>query len=124
MKFRNCKIQNKTRNTLVAGKTAVADTFFRRLKGLLGESSLPEGAALVIKPCSAIHTFGMRFAIDVIFLDRNNRVVKTCAAVKPNKVFIGSRNAAVAIELPVGSIERAGVSVGDRLSVEGGDHVP
>ncbi len=73
------KIINKTKNTILAEEAYIADTVFSRVKGLLGKQSLDEGSALIIKPCNSIHTFFMRFPIDVFFVDRNNKIVKiTC----------------------------------------------
>ena len=70
------KILNLTRNAILAEKAIIADSFFRRLQGLLGQDSLASGAGLILKPCDSIHTFFMRFPIDAAFVDKNNRVTR------------------------------------------------
>ena len=87
-----------------------------RTKGLLGRDSLAEGSALVIAPCSAIHTFAMRFPIDVIFAHRDGRVLKLKRAMPAARISVALRAFAV-VEMPAGSLERARVRVGDRLVV-------
>jgi uncharacterized membrane protein (UPF0127 family) len=87
-----------------------------RKRGLLGRTSLDPAEALVIAPCSAIHTFSMKFPIDVIFVARDGRVVKTRAAI-PRGRMSAAIGAFAVIEMAVGEIDRAGVRVGDRLVV-------
>jgi len=70
------KILNLTRNITLTENTIIADSFFSRLQGLLGKDGLARGEGLILKPCDSIHTFFMRFAIDVVFVDRNNRVIR------------------------------------------------
>jgi uncharacterized membrane protein (UPF0127 family) len=87
-----------------------------RKKGLLGRDSLPEGSALIIAPCQAIHTFSMRFAIDVLFVAKDGRVLKVRQAVPARRIAVSLRAFAV-VELPAGAIERSGTQAGDRLQV-------
>ena len=87
-----------------------------RRKGLLGRTGLPEGAALVIAPCSAVHTFAMRFPIDVIFVRRNGQIVKLRRAMPPARMSAAIGAFAV-VEMSAGSIERTNVKVGDHLFV-------
>jgi uncharacterized membrane protein (UPF0127 family) len=87
-----------------------------RRRGLLGRDGLPEGAALVIAPSSTVHTFFMRFAIDLVFARRDGRVVKVRPRVGPWRIS-GARGAFAVIELPAGAAARAEVRVGDRLVV-------
>ena len=61
----------------------IADTFYKRMKGLLGKSGLKTGEALWIKPCMSVHTFFMKFPIDVIFLNKKNHVIATIKNLKP-----------------------------------------
>src|SRR3989338_5126053 len=77
------RIINKTKNTVIAPKAQLADTAFSRLKGLLGRDGLCPGEALIITQCRSIHMFFMRFAIDVVFVDKKNRVVGTVKRIKP-----------------------------------------
>jgi uncharacterized protein len=87
-----------------------------RRRGLLGRDGLADGAAVVIAPCTAVHTFFMRFPIDVIFAARDGRVVKVVARVRPWRVAVALGGFA-AIELPAGTADRRDVRPGDVLRV-------
>lgn len=87
-----------------------------RRKGLLGRDSFAEGSAMVIAPTNAIHTFWMRFAIDVLFVRRNGVVVKVRRSVPPWRAIVGFWAYAV-IELPAGTLGPDDVRVGDVLAV-------
>ena len=96
----------------------MAQTRVERKRGLLGRSGLAEGAALVIVPCCAIHTFGMHFAIDAVFVDAHGRVKKIVRDLPPWRMAASLSSRAV-IEMAAGSLLPAGVlNVGDRLYVE------
>ena len=69
-------------------KARVACTFAQRARGLIGTRELPPGEGLLIERCNAIHTFFMSFAIDAVFLDRKNRVVKTVRGISPWRPFV------------------------------------
>jgi len=87
-----------------------------RRRGLLGRSGMAEGSAIIIAPCSAVHTFFMRFSIDVVFAARDGRVLKARRGVSPWRVA-AAWWAFAAIELPTGTIERTGTRHGDRLQI-------
>jgi uncharacterized membrane protein (UPF0127 family) len=106
---------NVTRQTTLAERITLADTFVSRLAGLMGRSQLPNGEGLVISPCSSVHTFFMRFAIDVIFIDREYRVIRTIPAMRPFRFSPYVRSARQVVELPTGTIERSQTRVGDIL---------
>ena len=78
---------------------------------------MEEGAGIWIRPCRAVHTIGMRFPIDVIFLDADDRVVKTAAGVAPFQICLGGKNAKSALELPIGTIERSCTVSGDQIDL-------
>jgi len=107
-----------TRHDRVVARTLLTafDSKSRR-KGLLGRDSLPEGSALIIAPCQAIHTFSMRFAIDVAFVAKGGMVLKVRQAVPPRRIVIALRAFAV-IELPAGALEASDTRQGDMLQVE------
>jgi uncharacterized membrane protein (UPF0127 family) len=88
-----------------------------RKRGLLGRDGLAPGAALVIAPCSAVHTFRMRFPIDVIYAAYDGRVVKVRARMGAGRMSAAWNTFAV-IEMSAGSAERAGLRPGDVLRVE------
>jgi len=94
----------------------VAENPWTRAVGLLGRRELPEGRGLWIRPCKSIHTFFMRFPIDVAYLASDGTVVKTRSRLCPFRLSMGGRQAHSVLELPPGYLERAGVKVGDRLS--------
>lgn len=93
-----------------------ASSLGERLRGLLGRDSLAEGAALSIEPCTSIHTFFMRFAIDVLFLDRGGRVVRAISTMKPWRLTRVYPAAALVVELPAGTLRRTATAEGDLLS--------
>ncbi len=101
---------------MLAGEVRRADTFVTRLVGLLGRRHLPEGQGLWISPCKGIHTMGMRFPIDALFLDGDHRIVAARERVAPWRMTRFIKGAESVLELPAGSISRAGLAVGDRLS--------
>ena len=80
-----------------------AETPFARMRGLLGRSGLAAGSALLLAPCNAIHTLGMRFAIDVRFYDRRGRLVREVLGVQPGRWWVwGTWRAACALESAAG----------------------
>jgi uncharacterized protein len=87
-----------------------------RRRGLLGRDGLAEGAALIIAPCQAVHTFRMRFPIDIVFADRQGLVVGVRSHVGARRLA-GAWRAFATIELPAGASQHADVRVGDRLVV-------
>jgi uncharacterized protein len=99
----------------LAARITVADTFFSRLKGLLGASSLPRGEGLWIIPCKAVHTFGMRFPIDLLFLDREQRVVSLISCLVPNRITAFYRSAVSVLELPAGSLDGLSPDIGEQV---------
>ena len=103
--------------TVVCERCAVADRPRARMKGLLGRRELPAGEGILIRPCNSIHMFFMRFAIDVVFVDRHGVVVRPVEAVAPWRIAGGGRRARAALELPPGSISRSGTRIGDRLEI-------
>ena len=88
-----------------------------RKKGLIGRDNLAPGHALVIAPSQGVHTFGMRFPIDIVAIDRQGRVVKIRPNVGPNRLVF-AWSAFAMLELNVGSVDRALLVVGDRLLTE------
>mgnify|MGYP000923949339 CR=1 FL=1 len=96
------QVVNTKNNTVLADKVGVADTFLLRLKGLLGRKSLEAGEGLVFYPCSSIHCYGMKFAIDAIFLDENKKVLALYSWLEPGQTAKVPR-AKYVLELGAGS---------------------
>lgn len=105
---------NAQTGAVVAGSVEIARTRAARRRGLLGREGLPRGWALVIARCKAIHTIGMRFAIDVVFVDADGCVRKIVRGLGPRRIAIAPR-AWAAIELAAGELRPDRLSVGDRL---------
>lgn len=111
------KIINISKNTLLAERADIADTFLSRLKGLLGKNFLQPGEGLIIKPCSSIHTFFMRFPIDAVFVDKRNRVVKAYHALSPWRSSGMFFNSSLCIELPAGTLNASCTEKGDGVQI-------
>lgn len=110
-------ITNLTRNTSLADIVHMANTPLKRLRGLLGRTSLARQEALIITPCQSIHMVFMKFAIDVIFVDRHNIAIGLVKNIKPyafSPIFFKS---VCAIELSAGTIEATNTQVGDQLKI-------
>jgi uncharacterized protein len=105
------------RGPVVCEQGVLANTAWTRSKGLLGRSGLSDDEGLWIQPTRSIHMWFMRFAIDVIWAAEDGRVVKLVREIKPWRMSY-CRAAKVALELPVGAIDRSGVEVGDYLVIE------
>jgi uncharacterized protein len=102
--------------TVVCERCTVADNPLTRLKGLLGRDGLESGDGLLLRPASAVHTYFMRFPIDVVFLDRALVVVGISDSVDPWRAT-SQRGAKAVLELPAGESARRGLAVGDRLEL-------
>ncbi len=102
---------------VLADRIAHADTFCTRLVGLLGHKSIAAGEGLWIEPSSGVHTFGMRFPIDVVALDRHMRVVRLWEYLPPQRVTSISRRTHSVLELAAGEIRSRSIRVGSRLRV-------
>jgi uncharacterized membrane protein (UPF0127 family) len=112
-------VYNKTREMFVATEANVADGYFSRLVGLLGKTRrwARPGRGLWIVPSHGVHTIGMLFTIDVVFLDRAKRVVHLEEHVRPFRVSKISLNAHSVLELPPHTVFRTGTRVGDHFEI-------
>jgi hypothetical protein len=109
-------VWNRTRQTALAGRASVADTSKARRTGLLQRESLAAGEGLWLVPCEAVHSFGMKFAIDVLYLDKQKRVLKIRRAMQPRRLS-ACLWAYSALELPAGTAEATGTEPGDTLEI-------
>jgi uncharacterized membrane protein (UPF0127 family) len=110
------QIINSSSDTAIATDAQVARSFWRRLRGLIGYRTLPEGGGMVFPRNGSVHTFWMSFPIDVLFADRDGVVVGMREALPPNRPYAGARRAYWTVELPAGTIGRTGSRLGDRLT--------
>lgn len=111
------RIYNLTRDSEVADRVLLAGDGRSRRKGLLGREGLDKGEGLWIVPCEAVHTFWMRFAIDLVYLDRHHRVLKTRSSVPPWRLS-GCLRAHSVVELRAGTIDEMQIMRGDRLAMD------
>ena len=112
------KIVNKTRQHILAENAVIAQTLLKRITGLLNHSKLNPGEALIIKPCNSIHTFFMRFAIDVIFVDAQGRIIKTIRSMAPFRISGIYFRALFCIELAAGTLESTSTRIGDYIAIQ------
>ena len=111
------KVFNTTSGKELAGDLLLAESLLSRMKGLLGRRALASGEGLWIRPCKGVHTFGMRFPIDLLFLDRELRVIAVTRDLAPNRLTRIHMKAASVLELPSGMAASTTTVVGDQLSV-------
>lgn len=111
------RLMNARTGEAVADAAELAVTSASRRRGLLGRDGLDPGAALIIAPCNSVHTFFMRFAIDVVYVDRAGRVRKIVRALRPWRISAAMFAYAV-IEFGAGSLDGRDVVRGDRLYLE------
>lgn len=116
------KAVNLTRQTVLASDLEVADTGSARGKGLLGRTGLAAGEGLWIIPCEAVHTFGMKFSIDLVYLDRKHRVRKIRSDV-PARRLSACMTAHSILELPAGTIQQTLTRAGDMVKLSSAEAV-
>ncbi|MGA2134854.1 MAG: DUF192 domain-containing protein [Bryobacteraceae bacterium] len=110
-------VRNQTRQTVLADSADVADTSEKRRTGLLKHSSLNPGQGLWIVPCESVHSFFMKFDIDLVYLDRNKKVKKVRHRMVPWRLS-ACLTAHSILELPAGAVEASGTQAGDQLEME------
>ena len=109
-------IRNVTRDSVVADNADIADTSQKRRTGLLKHTHLAAGEGLWIVPCEAVHTFGMKFPIDVVYVSKQKKVLKIRDNMKKSRMSMCLRAHAV-LELPAGWAAQVGLEVADQLEV-------
>jgi hypothetical protein len=118
------KVQSLTNHALIADKCFVAVRFFDRLRGLIGRKNFSPGEAMLFPACNDIHMWFMSIPIDVVFLRRESssgqwRVTSAHAGVRPWKLLpLRDGKGEQTLELPVGTIEKAGIQAGDELCID------
>lgn len=114
--MRHLTIAQAGSGVVLASRVAVADSFLRRLRGLLARPQLQAGEGMLLLDCESVHTAGMGYPIDVAFLDADRRVVHSIAALRPWRIGLGGPSAVHALELPAGRLGETGTTAGTRLS--------
>jgi uncharacterized membrane protein (UPF0127 family) len=110
-------VRNVTRDVVLADSAQSADTSAQRRTGLLKHTQLEPGDGLWIVPCESVHSFFMKFTIDVLYLDRKHRVKKLRREMAPWRVS-ACLTAHSVLELPAGTITRTGTQAGDQLEIK------
>jgi uncharacterized protein len=111
------RVHNQTRQTVVASAADVADTSTKRRVGLLKHDRLEPGTGLWITPCESVHTFFMKFSIDLIYLDKKNKVRKVRHAVAPWRLSACLLAHSI-LELPAGAARESRTEPGDQLAID------
>lgn len=106
---------NETADIFLAMRVRTAYNFWHRLKGWMGKKSFREGEALLLKPCRSIHTCFMLAPIDVVYLDRDLRVVGILERVRPYRFPRAVRRAHSVVELPAGTVALRSLRIFDQL---------
>ena len=116
------RVFNATRAATVAGEAEVAQGPVKRGLGLMGRRGWDGSDGLVLERCNAVHSFFMRMPIDVLYVDRDNRVRRAQPWMKPWRVGPIVRGGHLVIELPAGTIDRTGTREGDQLELVDADY--
>jgi len=111
------QVINRTRRQMLVEKGTVAARPWARLRGLLGRAGLGKGEGLLLDGTIGIHTVGMRFAIDVLFLDKDGRVLYLIHALKPFRFSPIVKRSAMVLELAVGILRATKTQIGDELEI-------
>ncbi len=111
------EVVNKTKGTVLGSQVRVANSALSRMVGLLRHRGLDRGTGLLIEPSSGVHTFGMRFPIDVVALDRNRCVRGVWERLGPFRLAALSFRTRSVLELPVGAIRDSQTEVNDQLAI-------
>src|SRR5271154_5226720 len=107
---------NATKRTVVSDNCHFANTVLKRMVGLLNRGQFDAGEGLLLDRCYGIHTFGMRFPIDVLFLDKDLRVIRAVKALPPHRTCIVKKSVYV-LEVPVGALDASRTEEGDQIQI-------
>lgn len=110
------RIVNRTRGTLLGGRVVLADSWWSRLRGFLMRPEPRRGEGLLLTPCDAIHTWGMDFDLDVVFLDGSGDILSVVEDLPPRRIPPRVRGARYVLEVPSGTVRATGTAVGDRCT--------
>jgi uncharacterized protein len=112
------KVINRMTDNIVASDVMIASTYWQRMKGLLGRAAMAENEGLYIPRCRSIHTFFMKFPIDIVFMDKAGKVKKVVNGLKPFRFASGSLGSFGVLELPGNTIQSKACRPGDQLVFE------
>jgi uncharacterized membrane protein (UPF0127 family) len=115
---RRAVVLNQSKGTSLGNRIEIADSSVTRFVGLLGRRGMVSGGGLLIVPSYGVHTLGMLFPIDVVFVDKEHRVVGLRKFLRPFRLTSLNWKAESVLELPVNTIDVTRTEIGDRLSIE------
>jgi len=116
--MRIIRVQNGRSGAFLGQRVQLANGWWRRAVGLLGRPDLPEGSGILLVPCASVHTLGMRFPVDVAFLDGKGRILETRPDLPPGRFAVGGDDVHATLELPVGTLAATDTQDGDILILE------
>jgi uncharacterized membrane protein (UPF0127 family) len=111
--MRLLRVVNTGRNRELGTRIGLADGWLGRLRGMLARPAPTSGEGLLLTPCRSVHMYGMRFPLDIAFLDEDCSVVAAYRSLAPGSRTRWHRNAVYALELPAGTLEDSGTVIGD-----------
>jgi uncharacterized protein len=111
------RLINQTKNIILAEDVLMARTPFRRIKGLLGRKVFLSGQAIILEPCNSVHTFFMCFPIDILFVDKNYKIIKILPKFNPNRISRIYWHSSRVIELPAGKLDITNTQAKDQLQL-------
>ena len=113
-------VLNKTRKVQLSSETEIAGSVFKRIRGLIGRRSqeFAPGSGLLIRPSNGIHTFGMKFPIDAVYLDSKEQILKIYHKLPPYRLAAMVLKARSVLELPAGTLACTHTEVGDFLEFQ------
>lgn len=115
--MKKCSVTDITKGIQILESAEMADSFTTRLKGLTGRMQLEESCGMIIKPCRSIHMIGMRFDIDVLFVNKNEEICHIIAPLKRMKISPYIAKAKYVIECPAGTVHDKNIEVGDKVGI-------
>lgn len=111
-------VNNITRGTIIGTDISLAGTFYRRFIGLMAKKKLIKDEGLILRPCNSIHMFFMNFPIDVLFVDKDNKIIYLIQNFNPWRVSKIIKGSKYVVELPSGTINETNTVVGDIIEIK------
>ena len=115
---KSCRLRESNSGRVVLKRLEVGQGVWQRSVGLIGRASLAPDSGLWLEPCNGVHTWFMRYAIDVVYLDRTGIVLHVAANVRPWRLCLPMKGCRSILELPSGAAERIGILVGSRYEID------
>lgn len=110
-------VQLKINDKILFNHLVIADSFFTRLKGWLGKNAVSENEALLIKPCRSVHSFGMKFTIDVLFINSEQVIVGIFENLEANHLTLTVKQADYVVEIKGGLINKLNIEIGQIIEI-------